>query len=207
MVVAVNNNVGFEYLSGRGVEEKEVKEFQIGYCDTSLLIHSYNFPDEYCEYVTDKFRDSILIPMHSLYGDYVGILNRRLNPQKRNKCDSTSFDKSSHLFGLDKAYKYILEKDYVYLVEGPFDMIACWKYGYKNTVALLGTSLSFTQMCLLKRFTDKVYLALDCDKAGVTASIKYSQQLVNFGIVAYAFNLIKDPDEALRDDPNILKVF
>jgi DNA primase len=198
---------GFNYLKNRGVEEKEITEFEMGYCDSNLLIHSHNFPDKYSEFVTEKFRDSILIPFYSLYNDYVGILSRRIVTTQRSKCDSTSFDKTEHLFGLNKTWKHLLEKDFVYIVEGPFDLIACWKYDYKNVVALLGTSLSFAQTCLLKRFVKKAYFVLDNDKAGITAMYRYGEQLKDFGIESYSFRLEKDPDEILRNNPNALKVF
>jgi len=200
-------NVGFEYLKNRGIDEKEIKEFEIGYCDSDLLIHSYNFPDKYCEFVTDKFCNSIIIPIYSLYGNYVGITCRRINVEKRSKYDSTSFDKTFHLFGLNKTWEYLLEKDFVYIVEGPFDLIACWKYGYKNVVALLSTNLHFNQICLLKRFVKKAYFVLDNDKAGITSTIKHSKKLRDFGIESYCFNLPKDPDETLKSNPNALKVF
>lgn len=199
------------YLNNRGVTEAEINYWNLGYCSNNDTVHgNKDFPvDLLNEYVSlYKFRNSVLIPLYSVHNEPVAIQSRRLNPTKdQAKFDFTKVLKRYHLYGLNKAYQSILDNGLAYIVEGPFDCIACHKYGYTNTVALMGTVLTEEHMCLLSRFARKVVTVLDNDKAGLEAvngTIKGKfknpgiiDKLKDYNIEVKSIWLDKDPDEIL----------
>jgi DNA primase len=191
---------GFNYLKSRHVTENEIKEFDISYCDNNLKTSSLKLVNYSVS--SSKFKDSIIIPIYDLYDNLLGIYSRRLNSLNQSKIDGSSWQKTHHLFGLNKSWKYLIEKDSVIITEGPFDMIACWKHGFKNSVALMGTCLSFTQACLLSRFVRRAYLMLDNDNAGKVGVEKCIKILKDFEFECKVINLQNDPDEELEKNKN-----
>lgn len=199
-------NPGFQYLLNRNIDANDMIKWEIGYCGEDGL-YSYNFPKDAYKALLPKFKNSIVIPVRDLYGEGLGLYARLLSPlPDQTKHNGTIWTKSEHLFGLNHAWKSMLEKGYCYLVEGQFDCIACVKYGYDNTIAMLGTAFSSTHAALLSRFVTKVYVALDSDSAGQNATLKVISKLKEFNIQGIMIALKKNPDEALIDNPNCLKI-
>lgn len=204
---------GREYLYNRHVTDAEIREFRICYCDESVNLSSlFDIPTLWNSFLWNrdgrpdpKFVDSIIIPVFSVYGHIQGLYCRKLNPaSSKNRHDGTSWIKMDHLFCLDKSWSHALERQSIYLVEGPFDAIACWKHGYKNVVSVMGTNVSANHACLLSRFVTKAYLVFDNDKAGIKAVYDTTNLLTNFGIECQTIQLKKDPDEVLAEDPTAL---
>ena len=207
--MTIYDTPGYTYLKSRNVDREEIDLFDLCYCDDrGYLYHKQGHALEKPGNTTNskdpsKFDNSVVIPVFDLYNEYLGMYIRRLNPQ-RKKIDGTSWDKVSHLYGLNKAWKHCVEQGFIFLAEGPFDKIACSKYGYHNSAAIMGTALSAVQMSLIARFCKKVVLILDNDKAGKKASSKIYEELSVFGLQGMILNLPDDPDVELKKDPLIL---
>lgn len=191
---------GLKYLSSRNVEKQNIIDFNIGYCDDALKVSSFNFP-EHVNVKSAKFKNSILIPVYDLYGKMLGVWSRRVDYKKIN---GSSWKKSEHLFGLNQTWQYCLDKTSVFIVEGPFDLIACWKYGHRNVVSVLGTAFSYSHACLLKRLVSKAYVLFDNDNAGIEAAKKCKKMLDLFEIENNILHLEEDPDDALHKNSNVL---
>jgi DNA primase len=119
-----------------------------------------------------------------------------------NSPDTPLYKKSKHLYGFHLAKKSIRETKYAVLVEGYFDVVSLYQYGIKNVVASLGTALTENQIYLLKRFSEKVYIFYDSDKAGIDATLrgieKMFEQNMNPGIIVLDNTDAKDPDDFIK---------
>jgi len=152
----------------------------------------------------DVFRNRVIVPIKNAKGDYVGFGGRAFGdeqPKYLNSPQSDIFDKGKLLFGLYQAEKEIREKDYVILVEGYFDQITLFQYGFKNTVATLGTAFTEHHAELLKRYTDKIVVVFDGDKAGLSASKRSMSPLLSNGFNAKLVRIPGgiDPDLYVRE--------
>jgi len=126
--------------------------------------------------VYDRFRHRIMIPIRNMSGQMAGFGGRVLNPEDIpkfiNSPQSILFEKSSILFGLDKARRSIRSNNQAVIVEGYFDVIVVHQEGFRNVVSPMGTALTEIQIRMLKRFTRRLTLALDPDIAGQKATLK-----------------------------------
>jgi DNA primase len=115
---------------------------------------------------------NLILPHRDVYGKIIALVGRTLlNDDERSKLNipkykNTSFKKSRHLFGLFEAKQTILEKGYVYVVEGQFDCIQAHNHNVNNVVALGTSNMSLEQLVLLLRYTNDIRLVLDNDEAG-----------------------------------------
>lgn len=115
---------------------------------------------------------NLILPYRDVYGNIIALVGRTLlDDNERAKLNipkykNTSFKKSRHLFGLFEAKKSILEKGYVYVVEGQFDCIQAHNHHLNNVVALGTSNMSLEQLILLLRYTSDIRLLLDNDEAG-----------------------------------------
>lgn len=158
------NKVAFDYLKKRGLEDKTIKDFRIGYAilDWRKLydyLRSKNFadneielaglakrPDDKTKAMYDRFRGRIMFPLCDSSGRVVAFSGRILEDDGKsakylNSPDTPIFKKSSLLFGLDKAKQSIKKNDFSIVVEGQFDLILSHQAGFRNTVATSGTAL------------------------------------------------------------------
>jgi len=128
---------------------------------------------------------NLIMPYKDVYGNIIGLVGRTFLPDKEmkelkiSKYKNTSIIKGINLFGLYEAKKYILEEDYVIIVEGQFDCISCHRFGYRNVVALGGSAFTKYHLYLLKRYTNNIYLLLDNDFAGQNSSSKIIKRFVD----------------------------
>jgi DNA primase len=126
--------------------------------------------------VYDRFRHRIVIPIRDMSGQITGFGGRVLDPEDVpkfiNSPQSILFDKSSILYGLDKARRAIRSENQAVIVEGYFDVIVVHQEGFQNVVSPMGTALTEVQIRMLKRFTRRLTLALDPDAAGQKATLK-----------------------------------
>lgn len=159
------------------------------------------------EYVSTLNNHNMIIPYKDLYGNTIAFIGRTILSEDERKKHNiqkykfTRFNKSLHLFGLDKAIDSIRKTRSVIIVEGQLDCITCHDHGICNVVALGGITLSKHQFALLRRYADTFYLLLDNDDSGQNAQEKiiniYSKRNIKL-IKLKLPNGCKDIDQYLR---------
>ncbi len=151
----------------------------------------------------DRFRNRLIIPIHSETGAIVGFGGRSLDgsePKYLNSPESELFNKSRLLYNLHRSKDGMRRYDRAILVEGYFDAIAVDHAGVPGVVASMGTSLTPGQASLMRRFTRNVVIAYDGDNAGRAATLRAAQILLAAGIQVSALDLLgeKDPDSLIQ---------
>ncbi len=126
--------------------------------------------------VYDRFRHRLMIPIRNRSGKMAGFGARSLDPDDMpkylNSPQTSVFDKSRLLYGLDSARKEIRELDQVVIVEGYMGVIGPYQHGFQNIVAQMGTALNEYQLGILKRYTGRFIIAMDSDAAGQKATLR-----------------------------------
>lgn len=185
-------NVGLAYFEERGFRPDIIKKFQLGYCLNSgddftrhALAKGYKL--EYLEKVGlvksredrhfDFFRGRVMFPIHSISGRVLGFGGRTLFTDKKvakyfNSPESIIYNKSEILYGLFYAKGDIVKYDNCFLCEGYTDVISMHQAGVCNSVASSGTSLTVPQIKLIKRYTNNITILYDGDAAGIRASFR-----------------------------------
>jgi DNA primase len=151
----------------------------------------------------DRFRNRLIIPIHSETGAIVGFGGRSLDgtdPKYLNSPESELFNKSRLLYNLHRSKDAMRRYDRAILVEGYFDAIAIDHAGVPGVVASMGTSLTPGQASLMRRFTRNVVIAYDGDNAGRAATLRAAQVLLSTGMQVSALDLHgeKDPDTLIE---------
>jgi DNA primase len=153
----------------------------------------------------DRFRNRLMIPIHSDTAAVVGFGGRSLDagePKYLNSPESEHFNKSRLLYNLHRSRDGMRRYDRAILVEGYFDAIAIDHAGIPGVVASMGTSLTTGQASLLRRFTRNVVVAYDGDAAGRNATLRAAQVLLASGLNVTALDLQgeKDPDTFIEKE-------
>ncbi len=190
-----------EYLKARGISLETIKTFRIGFAPDgwralSTYLQSKNISESLLEEVGlikkseksiyDRFRNRLMFPLCDSSGRVIGFSGRVLvddenSPKYLNSPETPLFDKSSVLYGLDKAKEDIRKRGYAILVEGQFDLLLSHQAGFRNTVAASGTALSdeipsgdrgVTNLQMISRLSKNVVFAFDGDTAGVKATYR-----------------------------------
>jgi DNA primase len=151
----------------------------------------------------DRFRNRLIIPIHSDTGALVGFGGRSLDgsePKYLNSPESELFNKSRLLYNLHRSKDAMRRFDRAILVEGYFDAIAIDFAGVPGVVASMGTSLTAGQASMMRRFTRNVVIAYDGDNAGRAATLRAAQVLLSAGMNVSALDLQgeKDPDSLVQ---------
>jgi DNA primase len=181
------------YLVGKGYTEKELVE-------AGLIIEK----EEGGSY--DRFRNQLMFPICDIRGRVAGFGARVLDdslPKYINSPQTSIFDKSSCLYGIDRAQSAIRKKNLVIIMEGYMDVLTAHQHGWQNVVASMGTSLTGKQVEGIKRLTNNITLALDADLAGEEATLRGRAILAYSNAEAKVILLPpgKDPDEVIGEDP------
>ncbi len=213
-----NSETAKTYLKKRGIEDTSLQSFSIGYAPhkkdslmkylkkmgyTDSLIKDAGLIVSDERGVRDVFRGRIIFPIYNYQNEVVAFGGRVLGnalPKYLNSPETEIFKKGETLFALNLAKEEIRKKGYAIVVEGYLDTIICHQYGFKNTVAPLGTSFTSKQLQRLKPLTGKVVLVFDSDAAGVTAA-KRSLEILsecNFRAKVLLLPGGEDPDSFLR---------
>lgn len=214
-----SKNPGYNYLRNRGLDDKIIKKFGLGYSLKSwdslknyLLSRGYTNEElSECGLITykkennksyDKFRNRVMFPIFDYRGNVIGFGGRVLDdsePKYLNSPDTLIFNKRFNLYGLNFSRKEIIDKTII-LVEGYMDLISLYQYGIKNVVATLGTALTDQQGMLIKRYADSAIISYDSDDAGIKATLRAIDILTKLDINVKILNLkdCKDPDEFIR---------
>lgn len=195
--------IGLNYFHHRGLRNETIRKFCLGYSPerrdsfaTTATKAGYNAEiiakTGVC-YTTDdgrlvdRFWGRVIFPVHTLSGKVVAFGGRILQNDARaakyvNSPESEIYHKSDHLYGLYFSKQAIMQHNNCILVEGYLDVISMHQAGIQNVVASSGTSLTKGQIRLIHRFTDNVTLLYDGDKAGIKASIRGIDMLLEEGM-------------------------
>lgn len=155
--------------------------------------------------LVDKFRERVIFPIHSLSGRVIAFGGRTLREDKAvakylNSPESDIYHKSRSLYGIYFAKSAIAREQKCYLVEGYTDVISMHQAGIENVTASSGTSLTTDQIRLIKRFTNNVTVLYDGDAAGIKASLRGINMLLEEGMIIKVVLLPdgEDPDSFAR---------
>ncbi len=185
-------SVGLTYFKERGFRQNTLKKFELGYCfekrdafSAKALEDGYKqeflvksgLSIQHDDHITDRFFGRIMFPIHSLSGQVLGFGGRILKSDPKsakyiNSPESEIYHKSRILYGIYQARKSITQEDRCYLVEGYTDVMSLHEATIENVVASSGTSLTQEQVRLIKRFTQNITILYDGDPAGIKASIR-----------------------------------
>ena len=225
--------IALDYLTKRGIVKDTIGLFRIGFSPSnSQLVVNYllkkGFKLEemvatgtfgYSQYrrgqLYDRFQDRLVFPLSDYRDRVLGFSGRTIpglgkaeSAKYINSPETDIYHKSQMLYGLNFAKESIKIANSVIVVEGEFDMISPYQAGYKNVVAIKGTAFTQDQLILLRRYTDTLILGLDADFAGSNAAKKSIELADNLEFDIQVLSLgdkFKDPDEAIRKDPEFFK--
>src|SRR3989344_414385 len=216
-----------KYLLNRGLKEKTIEDWQIGFApDEWRSLFEYfkakNVSDEKLlaaglikktsedgkrETFYDVFRGRIMFPISDSRGKIVGFSGRILvatdkAPKYVNSPETAIFKKSEILYGLDRAKKEIRRMDYSILVEGQMDLLMAHQEGFANAVASSGTAFTENHILRLKRLSGRIIMAFDADSAGFQAAKKSAELSLSLGMEVKIAPLPKgtDPAELIKSD-------
>lgn len=204
------------YLKKRGVTDQVVQDFALGYVRPEwdgLLRHlkqkGYGVGQmekaglivkrSEAEGYYDRFRGRIIFPIRDISGHVIAFGGRVMDdslPKYLNSSETPLYSKSNTLYCFDRAKDDARKLGYFIIVEGYLDAIACHQFGATNAVATLGTALTDGHLKLIRRFTKNIILIFDPDPAGIRATIRGFDPLVEAGMKV---NVVSLPD---GDDPD-----
>ncbi|TLX77777.1 DNA primase [Labilibacter sediminis] len=185
-------SVGLSYLRSRGFRDDIIQKFDLGYSPEAKAALTEealknSFKIEFLEktglsivrdnYKADRFRGRVIFPIHSISGKPTAFGGRILKTDVKtakylNSPESEIYHKSKILYGIFQAKQEITRKDRCYLVEGYTDVISFHQSGITNVVASSGTALTVDQIRLIARFTPNITIIYDGDPAGIKASLR-----------------------------------
>ncbi len=208
--------VGLSYLRQRGYRDDTIQKFQLGYSpeERKALTESAlksGYKQEFLvktgltiakdDYFFDRFAGRIIFPIHGISGNIIGFGGRTLRSDKSiakyvNSPESDIYHKSRILYGLFQAKKSIVSNNRCFLVEGYTDVIALHQAGIENVVSSSGTALTAEQIRLIKRFTENITILYDGDEAGLKASFRGIDMILEEGlnVKVLLFPEGEDPD-------------
>ena len=208
--------IGLSYFKERGFRDETIKKFDLGYCldewgsFTNAAI-SKGYQLKYLESTGltivkdnkqfDRFKGRVMFPIHSMSGRILGFGGRILTADKKsakylNSPESDIYHKSKILYGIYQAKKEIAKQDNCFLVEGYTDVISFHQSGIENVVASSGTALTPDQIRLISRLTKNITVLFDGDAAGIRASIRGIDLILEQGmnVKVVQFSDGEDPD-------------
>ncbi|HEY0221364.1 MAG TPA: DNA primase [Lactovum miscens] len=219
LLITEQGNNARDYLKKRGVNEKIAKQFNLGLSADSpnflyqglskkfeedVLAKSglFNFSNKQAY---DVYQNRLMFTIHDQNGQVIGFSGRiwQENDERQGKYVNTTttpiFEKSDVLYNLHRAKDTIKKTKEVYLMEGFMDVIAAYKSGINNAVAIMGTALTEKHIKTLARLASKIVLVTDGDKAGQAAIEKSLKVISNIDVQIVKIPDAQDPDEYARD--------
>lgn len=195
--------VGLAYFRQRGFRDDIIRKFQLGFCTKSwdafaqsalqkgykrdFLLKTGLCYEKDDHSLVDRFHGRVIFPVHGLSGKVIAFGGRILSSDKKqakyvNSPESEIYHKSNELYGIYLAKQAIVKQDRCFLVEGYTDVISMHQAGVENVVASSGTSLTTGQIKLVHRFTNNITMLYDGDMAGIKASIRGVDMLLEEGM-------------------------
>jgi len=208
-------NIGLTYLKERGFNDDIIKAFDLGYSlnewenfknqslkkgySQEILLKSGLIIENEQGKIYDRFRGRIIFPIHNQTGKVIAFGGRILTKNKNlpkyiNSPETELYAKSNVLYGIYQSKQHIRNDDLCYLVEGYTDVISLHQAGIKNVVASSGTSLTTDQIKLISRFTKNITVVFDGDAAGMKASLRGIDMILEGGINVRVIALPENED-------------
>ena len=198
-------SIGMAYFRNRGFRDDIIEKFQLGYCTErhdamAQEAIKKGFKKEYLvktglcyetddHRLRDRFWGRVIFPVHTLSGKVVAFGGRVLSSATKgvkvkyvNSPESEIYHKSNELYGIYFAKQAIVKQDRCFLVEGYTDVISMHQSGVENVVASSGTALTPGQIKLIHRFTNNITVLYDGDVAGIKASLRGIDMLLEEGM-------------------------
>lgn len=196
-------NIGLTYFEERGFRPEIIRKFRLGYSldqwdhftkqatqsafSNEIILSSGLAKTNENKGIYDAYRNRVIFPIFGLNGKVIAFAGRHLindpkSPKYVNSPETILYHKSNELYGLNFAKSEIRHTDKVYLVEGYTDVISMHQAGIENVVASSGTSLTEQQIRQIKRFTENVIVLYDGDNAGIKASLRGVDMLLEQGL-------------------------
>jgi len=214
-------NIGLSYFKERGFSNDTIKKFELGYSPDQWEAFSgqaikEGYQEEFLVEsglsvkrdngtLYDRYRGRVMFPIHGFTGRVIAFGGRTLKTDKNvpkyvNSPESEIYHKSNVLYGLYFAKKAIRDEDNCYLVEGYADVLSVHQAGIENVVASSGTSLTVEQIRLISRFTKNITILYDGDAAGIKASLRGLDMILEEGlnVKVVLFPDGHDPDSYVR---------
>lgn len=217
---ADGQDIGLAYFKERALTPETISKFHLGYSlERADALYSDALRNGYTEENLikaglcarsergpyDRFRGRVIYPVHSVSGKIVAFGGRTLKSDKTvakyvNSPESEIYSKSRELYGLFQARRAIVKEDKCILVEGYMDVLSMSQSGVENVVASSGTALTSQQVNLIHRFTENVTVIYDADAAGIKASLRGVDMLLQEGmnVKVVLFPEGEDPDSYAR---------
>ncbi len=212
--------IALEYLRKRGIADDSIKDFSIGYAlsnwdslvkylarkgyseelilESGLAVQRENKSGSY-----DRFRKRIIFPIFHMNGKIIGFGGRNLDnslPKYINSPETLIYKKGESLYGLHIAKEKIKTDSYCIVTEGYIDVVTAHKFGFKNSLASLGTALTEKQLRLIKSLTENIIFIYDSDTAGINAVLRAWEGILKTGLCGKVVVLPEgdDPDSYLN---------
>lgn len=214
--------IGLSYFKERGFTEEIIEKFQLGYSldewqaftdDALGKGYQIDFLEQTGLTIVkeekrfDRFKGRVMFPIHSMSGRVLGFGGRILTNDKKaakylNSPENEIYHKSKVLYGLYFAKQTIAKEDNCYLVEGYTDVIQFYQTGVKNVVSSSGTALTSEQIRLINRLTKNITVLFDGDAAGIRASIRGIDLILEQGmnVKVCTFPDGEDPDSFAKSN-------
>ncbi len=194
--------IGLSYFLERSFREDIIDKFQLGYNpdawsaftdEAEKAGHNIKYLEKSGLTIVkedkkfDRFKGRVIFPIHNLSGRVLGFGGRILKSDDKaakylNSPESDIYNKSKVLYGIYTAKKAITQEDICYLVEGYTDVISLYQAGVENVVSSSGTSLTEGQIRLIRRFTPNITILYDGDAAGLKASFRGIDMILQEGM-------------------------
>jgi len=212
--------IGLSYLRERGIRDDIITKFELGFCPEGKDIFTQaaqkeGFKMDFLEktgltikrddWVRDRFGGRVIFPVHNVAGRVIAFGGRTLTNDKKvakylNSPESEIYHKGRTLYGIYQAKRDITRLDKCFLVEGYTDVLSFHQAGIENVVASSGTSLTIDQIRLIRRFSPNITIVYDGDDAGIKASLRGIDMVLEEGINVKVLPLPRgeDPDSFAR---------
>ncbi len=184
--------IGLSYFRERSFRDDTLKKFEVGYAPDGKapfteaaqkegykidFLEKTGLTIKRDDWVRDRFAGRVMFPIHNLAGRVIAFGGRILKEDKNsakylNSPESEIYHKSKVVYGIFHAKREISKSDKCYLVEGYTDVLSMHQAGIENVVASSGTALTSDQIRLIKRFTPNITIIYDGDEAGIKASLR-----------------------------------
>lgn len=206
--------LGLAYFQSRSISIEAIEKFDLGYglnlwdalykeCQTQsysseILNQSGLFIDK-GDNIYDRFRGRVIFPIHNLAGKVTAfgarILDKKSDqPKYINSPETNFYQKRNSLYGIFQAKSEMKKCDSCYLVEGYTDVLALYDCGIKNVIGSMGTALTIDQIGIIKRYTNNITILFDGDLAGIKASLRGIDLLLEHDMHVKVVPLVDNED-------------
>jgi len=220
-----NNKPVLDYLFNRGLKEKTIDIFDLGYAPRGSHLRDYLFTLGFSledlkksglinEKEEDKFQGRIIIPLIDHNKKLIGFTGRIFpesdyGPKYLNSPETILFKKSKFIYGLVYALEELNKEKELIITEGQFDVMLAYQYSVKNIAAISGTSITLDHINIIKKYTQNIALAFDNDEAGFKAELKAALLAFSKNISVYKIVFQEGKDLAdffLKNENNLNKI-